>query len=177
MTTPRGIVVTKSSKRRCERDRQEMEENCFGLEIALPRKLSAPILVRGVLALARFGPRVQVGSLRSSRPRGTKGQYVRARSRSHGGSGGDSVSDDDDRHSFGRQLDLPQGRERELVRHRDRSYELNGLETEALARVGGRSGSCTRKSSRTYSIPPHEPFSRRLPPDEERPGSDREQPP
>jgi DNA-binding MarR family transcriptional regulator len=47
-----------------------------------------------------------------------------------------AVGGDEDRHSFSRQLDLPQGRERELVRHRGRSYEVNGPEAEALARIG-----------------------------------------
>lgn len=55
---------------------------------------------------------------------------------SRGGGDRDTVRADEDRHSFGRQLDLPRGREREFVRYRGRSYELNGPETEALARVG-----------------------------------------
>jgi hypothetical protein len=78
--------------------------------------------------LDRFDPRDDDGrnSNRSpERPRGSRG----------GGDRG-SVREDGDRHAFGRQLDLPRGPDRELVRHRNRSYELNGPESEALASIG-----------------------------------------
>ena len=44
--------------------------------------------------------------------------------------------DDDGRSAFGRHVDLPHGPDRELVRDRRRSYELNGQESEALATIG-----------------------------------------
>ena len=37
--------------------------------------------------------------------------------------------DDDGRAVFVRDLDLPHGRDRELVRHRDRVYEINGADS------------------------------------------------
>jgi hypothetical protein len=46
------------------------------------------------------------------------------------------LRDDDRRHIFVRHIDLPRGRDRELVRDRKRSYELNGPEGEALATIG-----------------------------------------
>jgi hypothetical protein len=42
---------------------------------------------------------------------------------------------DDEGGVFGRHVDLPRGSEREIVRERKRSYELNGWEGEALATV------------------------------------------
>ena len=54
----------------------------------------------------------------------------------HRGSRGSSDSDDHGRSAFGRHLDLPRGSDRELVRDRKRSYELNGQESEALATIG-----------------------------------------
>jgi DNA-binding MarR family transcriptional regulator len=42
---------------------------------------------------------------------------------------------DDDGGVFGRHVDLPRGPDRELVRERGRSYELNGRESEALATI------------------------------------------
>ena len=42
---------------------------------------------------------------------------------------------DDDGGVFGRHVNLPRGPERELVRERRRSYELNGRESEALATI------------------------------------------
>jgi hypothetical protein len=43
---------------------------------------------------------------------------------------------DDGRSAFGRHVDLPRGLDRELVRDRKRSYELNGPESQALATIG-----------------------------------------
>jgi len=58
----------------------------------------------------------------------------------HRGSRGDGspsdIRDNDGRNVFGRHVDLPRGPERELVRERKRSYELNGAESEALATIG-----------------------------------------
>ena len=54
----------------------------------------------------------------------------------HRGSRGSSDRDDDGRSTFGRHVDLPRGPDRELVRERKRSYELNGQESEALATIG-----------------------------------------
>lgn len=60
------------------------------------------------------------------RHRGSRGSSDRADAR-----------DDDGRSSaFGRHVDLPRGPDRELVRDRTRSYELNGQESEALATIG-----------------------------------------
>ena len=42
---------------------------------------------------------------------------------------------DDEAGVFARHVDLPRGPERELVRERKRSYELNGREGEALATI------------------------------------------
>jgi hypothetical protein len=42
----------------------------------------------------------------------------------------------DPRDVFMRDLDLPDGRERELVRDRDREYSLNGSDTRALSTIG-----------------------------------------
>ena len=44
--------------------------------------------------------------------------------------------DRDRRDVFPRELDLPQGREREIVRDRDREYTLRGSESRTLATVG-----------------------------------------
>lgn len=50
--------------------------------------------------------------------------------------GGERASGPDDEGGvFSRHLDLPRGPERELVRERKRSYELNGRESEALATI------------------------------------------
>ena len=54
----------------------------------------------------------------------------------HRGSRVSSDRDDDGRSAFGRHVDLPRGPDRELVRDRKRSYELNGQESEALATIG-----------------------------------------
>jgi len=54
----------------------------------------------------------------------------------HRGSRGSSDRDDHGRSTFGRHVDLPRGPDRELVRDRKRSYELNGQESEALATIG-----------------------------------------
>lgn len=78
--------------------------------------------------LDRYDPRDDDGRSRC-------GSYER-----HQGSRGwgdrDNISTDGGRHIFGRQLDLPRGPDRELVRDRKRSYELNGPESEALATIG-----------------------------------------
>ena len=63
------------------------------------------------------------------------GSFERHRG-TRGGSDRGDVRDDDGRHIFGRHVDLPRGRDRELVRDRKRSYELNGPEGEALATIG-----------------------------------------
>jgi hypothetical protein len=44
--------------------------------------------------------------------------------------------DRDARDVFSRDLDLPEGREREIVRDRDREYTLRGSESRTLATVG-----------------------------------------
>src|SRR5687767_5080921 len=50
--------------------------------------------------------------------------------------GGDRVAPRDDESGvFAYHVDLPRGSERELVRERKRSYELNGREVNALATV------------------------------------------
>jgi hypothetical protein len=50
--------------------------------------------------------------------------------------GGDRASGRDDEGGvFARHVDLPRGPEREIVRERKRSYELNGREGEALATI------------------------------------------
>ena len=54
----------------------------------------------------------------------------------HRGSRVSSDRDDEGRSPFGRHVDLPRGPDRELVRVRKRSYELNGQESEALATIG-----------------------------------------
>ena len=54
----------------------------------------------------------------------------------HRASRGSSDQDDDSRSGFGLHVDLPRGPDRELVRDRKRSYELNGQESEALATIG-----------------------------------------
>jgi hypothetical protein len=54
----------------------------------------------------------------------------------HRGLRGSSDRDDDGRSAFGHHVDLPRGPDRELVRDRKRSYELNGQESEALATIG-----------------------------------------
>lgn len=60
-----------------------------------------------------------------------------SRERSWGSRGGGARPGgrDDDGGVFGRQVDLPRGPERELVRERKRSYELNGRESVALAAI------------------------------------------
>jgi protein involved in plasmid replication-relaxation len=54
----------------------------------------------------------------------------------HRGSRSSNDRDDIGRGAFSRHLDLPRGPDRELVRDRKRSYELNGQESEALATIG-----------------------------------------
>ena len=56
-------------------------------------------------------------------------------SRGSRGGGKRAGERDDNGGVFGRHVDLPRGPERELVRERKRSYELNGRESEALATV------------------------------------------
>jgi DNA-binding PadR family transcriptional regulator len=60
--------------------------------------------------------------------------------RSRGSRGGTSDRDRNDerdaRDVFTKDLDLPRGRQRELVRERERVYELNGTESRMLATVG-----------------------------------------
>ena len=60
--------------------------------------------------------------------------------RSRGSRGGTSERDRDEerdpRDVFTKELDLPRGRERELVLERDRIYEINGDESRMLATVG-----------------------------------------
>jgi hypothetical protein len=57
--------------------------------------------------------------------------------RNRGSRGGGDRSDgpDDDGGVFARNLDLPRGPEREIVRERKRAYELNGRESSALATI------------------------------------------
>jgi hypothetical protein len=60
--------------------------------------------------------------------------------RSRGSRGGTSDRDRNDerdaRDVFTKDLDLPRGRQRELVRERERVYEINGTESRMLATVG-----------------------------------------
>lgn len=60
--------------------------------------------------------------------------------RSRGSRGGTSERDRNDERDrgdvFTKDLDLPRGRQRELVRERDRVYEINGAESRILATVG-----------------------------------------
>lgn len=53
-----------------------------------------------------------------------------------GGSGDARPRDEDPRDVFRRDLDLPDGRERVLGRHRDRSYRLNDEDVRALSTIG-----------------------------------------
>ena len=69
-------------------------------------------------------------------PRDDDGRSRGESSERHRGSRGSSDRDDDGRSGFGRHVDLPRGPDRELVRVRKRSYELNGQESEALATIG-----------------------------------------
>ena len=63
-----------------------------------------------------------------------------SRDRSRGGRGGTSERDRHEQHDsrdvFTKDLDLPQGRQRELIRERERVYEINGAESRMLATVG-----------------------------------------
>jgi DNA-binding MarR family transcriptional regulator len=58
------------------------------------------------------------------------------RSRGSRGGASDRERQDDPRDVFIRDLDLPRGHRRELVRERDRVYEINGAESRALAIIG-----------------------------------------
>ena len=51
------------------------------------------------------------------------------------GSGERAGARDDEGGVFARHVDLPRGPEREIVRERKRSYELNGREGDALATI------------------------------------------
>jgi hypothetical protein len=56
---------------------------------------------------------------------------------SRGGAGErDRTEEHDPRDVFTRDLDLPRGPDRELVRERERTYEINGAESHTLATVG-----------------------------------------
>jgi hypothetical protein len=57
------------------------------------------------------------------------------RDRGSRGGGDRSSRPDDDGGVFARNLDLPRGPEREIVRERKRAYELNGRESSALATI------------------------------------------
>ena len=63
-----------------------------------------------------------------------------SRDRSRGGRGGTSERDRnvqlDPREVFTKDLNLPRGRQRELVRERERVHEMNGAESRMLATVG-----------------------------------------
>jgi hypothetical protein len=69
-------------------------------------------------------------------------EHARARDwdRTLGGRGGTSEADTrDERHArdvFTRDLDLPRRRERQLVRSRDRVYEINATDSRVLATIG-----------------------------------------
>jgi hypothetical protein len=57
--------------------------------------------------------------------------------RSRGGSGErDHAADRNPRDVFGKDLDLPRGRQRRPVRERDRVHEIDGTESRMLATVG-----------------------------------------
>ena len=77
--------------------------------------------------LDRYDPRDDV-----ERERGSGADRSRG---SRGGGDRDDAFDAEPR-VFSRDLDLPDGDARELVRHRGRDYELSGAEAEALATVG-----------------------------------------
>lgn len=64
------------------------------------------------------------------------GSWERQRGSRSGSSKHDRDPTKDGRDVFVRDLDLPLGRDRELVRDRDRAYEMNGAESRALATVG-----------------------------------------
>ena len=56
---------------------------------------------------------------------------------SHGGNNERDRNEDRERRDvFTRGLDLPRGRERRLVRERDRVYEINGTESRMLGSIG-----------------------------------------
>ena len=55
---------------------------------------------------------------------------------SRGGTGERDLNERDPRDVFTKDLDLPRGHQRELVRQRDRVYEINGSESRMLATVG-----------------------------------------
>jgi DNA-binding MarR family transcriptional regulator len=63
------------------------------------------------------------------------GSWDRSRG-SRGGSERDRNDERDPRDVFTKDLDLPRGHKRELVRERDRVYEINGAESRMLATVG-----------------------------------------
>ncbi len=63
----------------------------------------------------------------------------RGRDRDRGGRGAGSTPGHRDRNTrdpFTRDLDLPDGRDRERARDRDRAYDINGSEARMLATIG-----------------------------------------
>ena len=73
---------------------------------------------------------------RSDDERDRGGSWERDRG-SQGGSGErDRNTERDPRDVFSKDLDLPRGPDRELVRERDRIYEIDGAESRTLATVG-----------------------------------------
>ena len=69
-------------------------------------------------------------------PRGDDGRSRGDSFERHRGSRVSTDRDDHGRSTFGRHVNLPRGPDREFVRDRKRSYELNGPESEALATIG-----------------------------------------
>lgn len=66
----------------------------------------------------------------------SRGDLFERQRGSRGASDRADVRGDDGRSAFSRHFDLPRGLDRELVRDRKRSYELNGQESAALATIG-----------------------------------------
>jgi hypothetical protein len=60
--------------------------------------------------------------------------------RDHGSRGGSGERDRNREHDpsdvFTKDLNMPRGQERELVRDRERTYEINGAESRMLATIG-----------------------------------------
>ena len=73
---------------------------------------------------------------RSTEDRDRGNSFDRSRGSCGGTSERDRNEERDPRDVFTNDLDLPRGRQRELVRERERVYEINGTESRMLATVG-----------------------------------------
>jgi hypothetical protein len=69
---------------------------------------------------------------------------------SRGGGSSSAEHDPEPRNVFVRELDLPDGRERELVRDRKRGFDINGDESRALATIGAFRVVCEEDLSRCF---------------------------